>query len=262
MDYIDNMRQTVKRAPITSIIILMSFVFSNPLFGQSQLLSYSNVDKSRDVTVDLSTEIIKDKIKLNLLNNFHEFHDEVILQFDEIPSPIQVNPSNWDVKISKRYGKVKRGANSIEVAVFSNESLIKKFLTTVRFKTFDNMVVAKSQLNKLNRISGDQVLIQRIESTTIKRMFFRNLEDVFNLQTKRIVQKGKPIFFDMVELPFLVTRGDILKIVVKLKNLEVSATGKALQGGRIGDMIKVENLSTRKKLVGTIQNRKTVLIEL
>ncbi len=252
----------MRRIHTTSIIILMNFVLFNSLIGQSQLLSYSNGDKSKDVTVDLSTKIIKDKIKLNLLNNFHEFHDEVILQFNELPASIKIDPFNWNMRILKRYGKVKRGANSIEVAVFSNKSLIKKFVTSVRLRTFDNMVVANLQLNKSTRISEDQVSIQRIESTTIKRLFFSSLEDVLNLQTKRIVQKGKPIFSDMVELPFLVARGDILKIVVKLKNLEVSAKGKALQGGRIGDIIKVENLSTHKKLVATIQNKKTVFIEL
>ncbi len=252
----------MKRILITFIIILMNFVLSSPLFGQSQLLSYSNVDKSKDVTVDLSTTIIEDKIKLNLLNNFHEIHDEVILQFNELPASIQIDPSNWHMKVSKRCGKVKRGANSIEVAVFSNESLIKKFVTSVRLKTFDNMVVADLQLNKSTRISEDRVSIQRIETTNIKRMFFSSLENVFNLQTKKIIQRGKPIFSDMVELPFLVARGDILKIVVKLKNLEVSAKGKALQGGRIGDVIRVENLSTHKKLVATIQNKKTVFIEL
>lgn len=249
----------MKRVYVTLIIFTLGIVFASYLFAQSQNAIARS--QGNNATVELSEKTIKDRIQLYFQDKFSESHDEVVLEYEKMPS-ILVDPMDWDMNVDLKYNRVKKGGNLLGVTVYSKTSIYKKFTTTVRLKTFDYMVVANNRLDKSTKIDVDQVSLQRIESTNLKRPFFDRIEDVVDLQTKKILLEGKPIYTDMVELPFLIYRGDIIKVVVRLKNLEVTATGKALQGGRKGEKIKLENLTTGKKLVGKIQDEKTVLVEI
>ncbi|MEE9170196.1 MAG: flagellar basal body P-ring formation chaperone FlgA [bacterium] len=240
------------------VLILFLMQIPAPVLAQKKLSASAN-ELPR---LELSEKIIKQRIELYLLKNYQKNHDEVLLEFESLPTPIAVDPLDWEIKVEKKYGRVKAGANLLDVTIFSKRAIYKKFVTTVRLKTFDHIVVAASRLNKGQQMAEENLAFRRTETTNLQRKYFTSVAEVASLQTKKMVADGKPIFVDTVELPDIIHRGDVVRLIVKLKNLHVTATAKALENGRRGEKITVENLTTGKKLTGLIENEKTVVVEL
>ena len=247
------MKALFLRAVLSFTLVLI------PIFLQAQSPSKSS---KRLGSLELSEKVIKQRIELFVLKNYKENHAEVELGFKSLPVPVRVDPLDWDIKVDSRYGRIRNGANILDITILSRTNIYKKFVTTVRVRTFDKIVVAASRLNKHQKITEEHLELRTMETTNLKRKYFKAMADVLDLQTKRIVPEGKPLFIDMVELPDVIHRGDVVRLVVKLKNLQVTATAKALENGRLGENIMVENLGTGKKLTGLIENEKTVVVEL
>ena len=210
----------------------------------------------------LTRKMMVDRIKMFLLKNYDENHDDVQIEVENVPESVPVDPVDWGIQVESRYGGVRNGMNSLTVTVFSKKAIYKKFIASARLRTFDDIVVAARLLNRGEKIQPKDVKLERTETTNFKWDYFTNLDDVVRFQAKQVIPAGKPIFAGMVELPDLIHRGDTVRIVVKLKNLKVTATGKALEDGRKGERIRVRNIATGKRITGIVLDEKTVLVEL
>ena len=246
---------------LTVVTILIVFCLFSSVFSQTkegQLASVASDPNMMNITED----IIQQRVEMYLLKNYSENHKEVVISFDPFQSPVLVDRVDWEIKVDSRYNKVKNGINLVEVTIFSKKEIYKKFNVKARLSTFDDIVVASTMLDREQKITEDMIALEQLETTNFKRDYFITIEDILGLQTKQIVNPGKPIFTSMVELPDIIMRGDVVKILVKMKNMEVKATGTALQNGKRGERIRVQNKSTGKKLTAEVIDEKTVLIEL
>ncbi len=212
--------------------------------------------------VTLNPKILHDRIEMFILDNYKENHDDIEVECENFPTNILVRANDWDVKINSKYGPVKNGSNMLDVTVYSLDGVYKEFSTVARVRTYDNVVVAKRMLDRHQKITEDDLEVQRIETTKINRHFFRRETPIVGKRTKQIIQKGRIIFAGMVELPPVVKRGDVVKIKIILNNVEVTALGQALEDGRLGDTIRVKNISSGKRLRAEVVDDKTVKVRL
>ena len=72
--------------------------------------------------------------------------------------------------------------------------------------------------------------------------------------------KGSPIFDRNLVRPILVQRGEIIRIVARIGEVEIAAGGVALAQGAAGDLIRVQNSTTKRFLTGKVQADKSVLV--
>lgn len=210
--------------------------------------------------VTLNPRMIHDRVEMYVLDNYKENHDDIVVECQNFPRDIMVRSNDWDVKIDPKYGTIKNGSNLLDVTVYSLDGVYKEFSTVARVKTFDNVIVAKRMLDRHQKITEDDIEVQRVETTSFRRHFFRRDEAVVNHRTRQVIQKGKVIFANMVELPPVIKRGDVIKIKIVLKNVEVTALGQALEDGRLGQTIHVKNISSGKRLQARVINEKTVKV--
>lgn len=244
------------------LFISMVFLVLQPVLAQERDSRYAGARNVPTVGFDLQPDAIERRIELYFLSNYRENHDDVVLEYNQIPESITVDPKDWDIKVETRNDAVKKGSNLVEVTIFSREDVYKRFVADVRLRTYDDMVVSNSMMDKKHKLQPEDLSIKRIESTNLRRKYFIRTKELVNLQTRQMIPEGKPIFADQIELPDLIRRGDLVKILIRFKNLEVTATGEAMEAGRLGDDISVENLSTGKKITGQIHDEKTVIVEL
>lgn len=52
--------------------------------------------------------------------------------------------------------------------------------------------------------------------------------------------------------PYLVKRGDLVRVVVRTASAEITAVGEARADGRLGDMVEVRNVDTGKRFTGRV----------
>ncbi|HHM23877.1 MAG TPA: flagellar basal body P-ring formation protein FlgA [Bacteroidetes bacterium] len=243
---------------IAAVLLVAMFWLSGA--GTAQTPEMAGLKPSK--TFMLTKKMIEDRIKMFLLKEYSQNHDEIRIEVSQVPDAIEVDPVDWEVKVESRSGTVRNGVNSLDVTVFSSKEIYKKFVASARLRTFDDVVVAARLINRGEQLKAEDLKLERVETTNFKRDYFTDLSELIGLQAKQVIAAEKPIFAGMVELPDLIHRGDVVRIVVQLKNLKVTAMGKALENGKKGEKIRVQNLSTGKKLTGTIVDEKTVVVEL
>ncbi len=244
----------------TAVVIAWGVLFGSGVWAQDNG-GYADVILSKTGNlVTLNPKMIHDRIEMYILDNYKENHDDIVVECQNFPTDIRVRSNDWDVKVEPKYGSIKNGSNLLDVTVYSLDRIYKEFDTIARVKTFDQVVVARRLLDRHQKITEEDIQIQRVETTNFRRHFFRRDEAIVGHRTRQIVQKGKVIFANMVELPPVVKRGDVVKIKIILKNVEVTALGQALEDGRLGQTIHVKNISSGKRIQAKVINEKTVKV--
>ena len=74
------------------------------------------------------------------------------------------------------------------------------------------------------------------------------------------IPSGEVVLERFVEVPFAVKRGQLVKIVAKKGGIYVETLGRALQNGRVGDIIRVKNVYSGKVIEGRVENEETVVV--
>lgn len=85
-------------------------------------------------------------------------------------------------------------------------------------------------------------------------------DDVIGMEVHGVVRSNRPINRADLGAPIVVHRGDLVEIVVVGGGITVSTSAKSLGNGAIGDLVEIELMRFRKRLVARVVNSGTVEI--
>jgi flagella basal body P-ring formation protein FlgA len=86
-------------------------------------------------------------------------------------------------------------------------------------------------------------------------------EAVLGKRTKRVVGAQVPLRTDLIELPPLVKRGDMVVILAESNGLKITTLGQVKKKGRLGDRIPVVNMDSKKILHARVIDSNTVKVD-
>lgn len=85
-----------------------------------------------------------------------------------------------------------------------------------------------------------------------------NLRRILGKRLKRTVRAHDVIHSSDVEIPPLIQRGQVVKIIIRTGNMHLSATGVARADGKQGEIIRVRNARSNKLIQGRVTASGTV----
>lgn len=85
-------------------------------------------------------------------------------------------------------------------------------------------------------------------------------KDLIDMTPKRMASAGKPLLLNELTPPKMVDRGDAVTLVFESGPMILTAKGKALQAGAIGDTVRVANTDSNKNLQGVVTAHREVTI--
>lgn len=133
---------------------------------------------------------------------------------------------------------LKPGRNGVEVtcsAPFWRQSL------AIELKIFADVVTTSAQIMRDSVISGDQLRLTQLETSDLRNGYFSDVDAVAGMLSKRTLRQGVPITPDMIDLPDLVQRGQLLKVRLVRPGIRLEIQGEALSRGHLGEQIRVRN---------------------
>ena len=83
-------------------------------------------------------------------------------------------------------------------------------------------------------------------------------EPVDGLEARVALYAGRPVRIKDLGPPALVQRNDIVTLIYSRDGLQISAEGRALSRGGVGDTVRVMNLSSRTTISGWVTERGTI----
>lgn len=123
---------------------------------------------------------------------------------------------------------------------------------------FASVVLAAKPLPRYYVLTPLDVEIQEREVTDISPVA---LDDVIGKRLKNSVRGGEILTYDLIEIPPLINRGDVVTIKRESEFLIIKTKGVAKKDGRLGEKIQVENIDSKKMISGIVEDDKTVVVK-
>ncbi|MFQ5737828.1 MAG: flagellar basal body P-ring formation chaperone FlgA [Acidobacteriota bacterium] len=131
----------------------------------------------------------------------------------------------------------------------------------LRLTAHASLQVANRAIPYGHRLTASDVLLK---GRRIERLdhFFQDPNQVLGRVAKKALQQGEVLTARNLSWPALVSRRDVVSLVVRGKHFTVSTLARARDAGFLGDRILVENLDSRKTVLAKIVGDKKVEVDL
>lgn len=131
---------------------------------------------------------------------------------------------------------------------------------TLRVDRFQEVPVASRAIPRQALLTGDEIRMEVRASGQIPAGAFTRSDEVVGKQALRDIKMGEVLTSRVLQPPPVVQRGDVVTLVVEGKGFRITASGKAKEEGRPGQLIRVTNLASRKELYGRVEEGRDVRI--
>ena len=163
--------------------------------------------------------------------------------------------------VPELYGVIRyAGQTTVQVAVRSDGRSFVKVPVQFEVRRLLDVVVATTNLNAGDILTEQSVRLERMDAGKLAAGYLTELDKAIGLQVRYALPPGSVIGERNLTRPILIKRGENVKIVARVGELEVVANGVTFAQGAAGDLVRVQNLVTKKFLTGRVQNDKSVLV--
>jgi flagella basal body P-ring formation protein FlgA len=133
----------------------------------------------------------------------------------------------------------------------------------VPFRVYEKKTLfyMKRALAKGSPVSADDLGSRETYVSENELIYPRELRDVVGKVLKKDVAPGAVLTTLILDSPQVIRRGETVTIVGENKQLVIKTKGKAEDSGRVGEKIRVKNLSSDHEVVGRVSDNGTVVVE-
>ena len=202
----------------------------------------------------VSRMMIQDIFTEYMLNNTQWFDGKSKLELTNIPRDMALPEGELSWKIQGRDGISSTGKRSATIEFFVDNKFIRKVFVSGRVKNNRGYIKATRRIKKGELLFGEDLVLSEETNRPFKDAFTET-DQIIGKRAVRNIRPGQVITLQMVEHPPLVKKGTSVLIQAENKTIRITTLGKVLEDGRIGDHIKVVNLSSGKEIYATVKEQ-------
>ncbi len=228
------------KGPILLVFILLIVFFTGvDVYSQDQLF--------------IETKII------NFIRTIYSEDDNLQVKFRNMPVPLRGRPNVKNISFAKAPDAKGDGVCLVEIVDGKNNrdrSLYVPFRSMKKTKIY----VLNQSGKKGDVIRAGSVTSRETQFNEKKPGYPSTLDDIVGRTLKKDVAGGTIISYAILDDPVIIQKGEIVDIIAENKKLFVQTKGKALEKGKMGDSIRVKNMSSDKEIVGKVVSGDKILV--
>jgi flagella basal body P-ring formation protein FlgA len=231
--------------PVIMVVLLNMGLLENPVWAEDQILKRATIEK---IGMDYMFDTLQwDKNRLEI---------KVVYAGKQIKLP--PGDATLDCNLPGRKRRIGRIHFMCLLKVTGNVKKRLSLYADVKV-TYEAYRPIRS-LKMGHVIQPGDVELTRLKSERILRNIISNEADIMGHQLITNLEEGETILVHMVKKVPLVKNGDRILIVIQKGSLRVTAPGVVRQNGFKNDTVRVENIQSRKIILGTVIDSRTVQI--
>lgn len=184
---------------------------------------------------------------------------EVKVQVHSVPS-LRLPEGEVQLQVVRPRRGVTPGPRRFLLAVVGGGREITKVWVQADIRIFAQVVVTSRPLAPYEVITADAVRLERREVGALATRAFTKIADVVDRQAARALAVNEILTPALVEQPRVLRRGSAVTLLYETAALRVETAGQALEGGKVGDRVRVKNASSGKVVEGQILDARTVRV--
>jgi len=134
------------------------------------------------------------------------------------------------------------------------------FSVPVKMSIWKEAWVAKDQITRGDVLSKVQLEKQRVNATKVRQDLWDGNPSDGRYWFRENISPGRLVYSRAVVMKPVVRRGSLAKAVVTTGPVRVSTKVKVLEDGAPGEAVRVQNVRTRKELIGEVLDENTIKI--
>jgi flagella basal body P-ring formation protein FlgA len=207
----------------------------------------------------ITKEHLVEKVTEDIIRDFEWDPQELSIRILSFPDKIRVPPGEIQLRVYRtspsRYGSVQY---DVTVLINGEEFMHRGVIVSITHRR--NVFVFRR-----NKEAGSIVTLQDVDTQT--RYIRSEREDQYTIfdprelagrKLARSVNRGITATRDLFVRTYLMTRGQVVNMVVRSGAIRMDVRGRAMQNGNIGDTITVRNLFNNNTVRGRIVDAGTV----
>ena len=227
---------------IAAIIFFLNFtprVFANQIIPGGQLESMANAEVERLLNERGETR----RHEFSLLHPLADF---------SVPNGI------IEIKLSIPSAMVNyTGVTPVRARIFVGGKMYRDINFVVSVKVFDFALVTNHVLRIENPVTESDFRMAEV-AVDGRNEYVKDISEILGLVPHRVINAGVPVTLNYFQQPVAVTGNQPVKIIIHYKGISASAKGIAMTRGRIGEVIKVRNESSKKIISARVVDAGTV----
>jgi flagella basal body P-ring formation protein FlgA len=164
----------------------------------------------------------------------------------------------------QQYQKGKRrleGHVSLIVVVKINDVVKNKVKLSGWVDIFQPVVCASRDIKRGERIGKDDLYMVKRNISHLSSKILTDMNKIIGFMAKHNVKKDTSLKEWMFEKFPIVDKGDIVTILAESGDLKVTAPGRVLMKGYEGELVKVENLMSKKEIYAKVVSSSMVAVD-
>ena len=143
------------------------------------------------------------------------------------------------------------GVCTFAIEARSADGLVRSEVS-VRIKAHPKIIVPVRTLGRGHRIEPSDLELSPMPADKLSGDVVVDMDSIVGKEVRQTLRVGNPIGHDEVGDPILIHRGDLIEIRVLGGGVRVTTNAKAVDSGSRGDLIEVETLEPRKRMVARV----------
>jgi len=196
----------------------------------------------------------------------------VMQQVKEDAANVDVKLSGQDKTISLPAGAIKTDFRPTFSGLYEGQVLLTADLEIngrtykvlplyVDIEIYHPVVVTTSRVEKGDKFTDENVALIRTPTSKILSGSLSQLNYAIGRTASIPLVPGTVLRYMDIFDPPVIVHGSIVQAVVRRGNIELDVDARAIEDGKAGDEIRVENTDSHKVLKGKVVDEKTVLID-
>lgn len=198
------------------------------------------------------TNTLRDKVvDANFTVDTGAMNLEMVLPHD-MPATVDVTNASYNNRT---------GRFEATISAPSAQNPIKQTNVAGTVRAMTTIPVLKSALRNGDIIGSTDIDLIDVYVSDIQPDTLLKPEDLIGMTPRRMAIAGKMLRATEIQAPQLVSRGENVTIVFKEGPLRLTASGKAMQNGAKGDIIRVVNTNSNRPIDGTVNGSREVIVQ-
>ena len=187
-----------------------------------------------------------------------EREDLKLIRFHAEPEEVVVPETARQVVRFRQPPKL--GSNTLLVDFYQGEDLLCRVRLMGFVEAMIPVVVLKRPLARHTVVHEEDLALERRPMSRLPKDVFTNPKEVAGLWTRLSLRAGQVLRRSNLEVPPVVKRGHLVKIIAEGPGFVVTAVGEARQDGRPGEVIRVRNLTSKREVFARVIDAQTVKV--
>jgi flagella basal body P-ring formation protein FlgA len=219
-----------------------------------------NIEVARSAVI-IEEKELKQMVSDFILRNISQGNKTFRIKEIRVPQRVILPKGRVAYQVAAPHNGELMGKCSIAVDFSVNAQPQKKVWATATIEILGPVVMTCKPLGRHKPITEDDIKLQTMDLSDLPRDVITDPAAVLGKRTRRAIGALTPLRADLIELPPLVKRGDLVVIIAEANGLKITTLGQVKKKGRLGERIPVVNIDSKKILYARVIDANTVKVD-